>query len=273
MPSGHGASRSTSPPTSGGARCSPNSAPAPPRGSLRPVISGRLRRTVRTSRFSRLHVRASRLLPAPSPCAGQGPPTLLLPNRLHGGSHVETAPPRLSVALGAPVGILSGPSQTGDGALGLRSASHAAPEGGAGVPSFGIAPAHGTRRAPVPRGTGALRRRLLSDRFADGAQERFDVATQEAQGDDRNNRDEGEDECVLREPLPLLVGNEERRDKCVRTMEEKTRGRSDRRYWFGRAGALVRSRSAPTVSTHPCSVADRQVPPAMAQALWTAVVR
>src|SRR5674536_17398 len=58
---------------------------------------------------------------------------------------------------------------------------------------------------------------MVLDRAADGAEDRADLAAEEDQGDDRHDRDEGEDQCVLGEPLALLVANEERRDECVQT--------------------------------------------------------
>src|SRR4051794_12837663 len=53
------------------------------------------------------------------------------------------------------------------------------------------------------------------DRGANRAEDRADRAAQEEQGDDRHDRDEGEDQRVLRETLAFLVptkGGEERRD-------------------------------------------------------------
>src|SRR6266850_113495 len=76
-------------------------------------------------------------------------------------------------------------------------------------------------RPPAHAGTGGLRRvptgpRFPSDRVpegtldraADRAENRADLVAQEDQGDDRNDRDEGEDQRVLRETLAFLVAAE-----------------------------------------------------------------
>src|SRR5215211_4384919 len=55
------------------------------------------------------------------------------------------------------------------------------------------------RRSIYEPGGGSL------DRLADRAQDRLDVAAQENEGDDRDDRDEGEDQRVLRETLAFLV--------------------------------------------------------------------
>ena len=78
-------------------------------------------------------------------------------------------------------------------------------------------PALDTKSAGPSRDRRSHRRRVLSDRLPDGAQELADIAAKEDQGDDRDDGDEGEDECVFGEALTLLVANEERRDECVQT--------------------------------------------------------
>src|SRR5665811_1136802 len=77
-------------------------------------------------------------------------------------------------------------------------------------------PAPGKNRRAAGSTPTALQRMVL-DRASDGAQDLADLAAEEDQGDDRHDRDEGEDQCVLGEPLTLLVANEERRDECVQT--------------------------------------------------------
>src|ERR1700694_5750052 len=58
---------------------------------------------------------------------------------------------------------------------------------------------------------------VVLDGAADGAQHLADLAAEEDKGDDREDRDQGEDQRVLRESLALLIANEERRDECVQT--------------------------------------------------------
>src|SRR5207253_215050 len=51
------------------------------------------------------------------------------------------------------------------------------------------------------------------DRVADLAEDRADRGAQEEQGDDRNDRDEGEDQRVLRETLAFLVTSKDAEER------------------------------------------------------------
>src|SRR5438552_3813814 len=65
-----------------------------------------------------------------------------------------------------------------------------------------------------PGGSSVWRKRGL-DRAADRAEDLADLTAQEDQGDDRNDRDEGEDQRVLGETLAFLVATE-RSNKSVK---------------------------------------------------------
>src|SRR5712691_8174002 len=60
-------------------------------------------------------------------------------------------------------------------------------------------------RRPLRAGGLCRLRRSELDRATDLAEDRADLVAQEDQGDDRNDRDEGEDQRVLRETLAFLV--------------------------------------------------------------------
>ena len=64
-----------------------------------------------------------------------------------------------------------------------------------------------TERPPGPRRVPAADSVVGSglDRVADGAQDLADLATQEDEGDDRNDGDQRQDECVFREALALFI--------------------------------------------------------------------
>src|ERR1035437_7319847 len=84
--------------------------------------------------------------------------------------------------------------------------------------------------ARLPIGPGrvyghASRRPVPLDRLADGAQDLADLAAQEDEGDDRENRDQGEDQCVLRESLTFLVAMQPRPNR----IEQVLRLDSDRK--------------------------------------------
>ena len=78
-------------------------------------------------------------------------------------------------------------------------------------------PALDTKSAGPMMDRRSRRCRLLLDRLPDGAQDLADLATEEDEGDDCEDRDESEDECVFGEALTLLVADEERRDAYVQT--------------------------------------------------------
>ena len=61
---------------------------------------------------------------------------------------------------------------------------------------------------------------LRSDRCPDGAQHLRDLAAEEDQGNDGDDGDKNEDECVFGEALTLLAASEEGRDKRVQTSHE-----------------------------------------------------
>src|SRR5450756_559002 len=73
-------------------------------------------------------------------------------------------------------------------------------------------PAPGKNRRAAGSIPAALQTVTL-DRVADGAQDRLDLPAEEDQSDDREDRDQGEDQRVLRESLALLLSDEERRDE------------------------------------------------------------
>src|SRR6185295_5578289 len=68
-------------------------------------------------------------------------------------------------------------------------------------------------RAPAVRFTYS-RCRVVLDGRADGAKDPADLRAQEDQGDDRHDRDEGEDQRVLRETLAFLVIPVKEIDDC-----------------------------------------------------------
>src|SRR5688572_21091784 len=72
--------------------------------------------------------------------------------------------------------------------------------------AHGCSPQMKNRRALGLGGSVRSGRRL--DRRPDRAQDRADLGAQENQGNDRDDRDEGEDQRVLRETLALLVAPE-----------------------------------------------------------------
>jgi hypothetical protein len=71
---------------------------------------------------------------------------------------------------------------------------------------------------PEPEGTGGpvclSECRVVLDGRADGAQDLADLRAQEDQGDDRHDRDEGEDQRVLGETLAFLVIPVKEVDDC-----------------------------------------------------------
>src|ERR1035437_6161441 len=82
---------------------------------------------------------------------------------------------------------------------------------------MGNPPALEAKSAGPSRERRSCRRRLRLDRLADGTKDGTDLAAKEDQGDDRDNRNESEDECVFGEALTFLVANEKRRDARVQT--------------------------------------------------------
>ena len=60
----------------------------------------------------------------------------------------------------------------------------------------------------------AGRSRLGLERVAEFAQDRADLSAEEEQRDDREDRDQGKDQRVLRESLALLVAMEPRVDRA-----------------------------------------------------------
>src|SRR5450759_4654835 len=77
---------------------------------------------------------------------------------------------------------------------------------------------HAKRKRPpgCPAASSTVAKPVL-DRSSDVAEDLRDLAAQEDEGNDRDDRDEGEDEGVLGEALPLLVARHERRDENIET--------------------------------------------------------
>src|SRR5947207_1590150 len=75
----------------------------------------------------------------------------------------------------------------------------------------------GTNGAPRMQEFGALRRQPASDGGADCAQDRLDRAAEKLQRNDDDDRNEGEDQGVLREPLALVrsLTRDEPRNHCL----------------------------------------------------------
>src|SRR6186997_3059023 len=72
-------------------------------------------------------------------------------------------------------------------------------------------------RPPRQIGNGGLdRERDRLDRVADGAQDLADLAAQEDEGDDRNDRDEGEDQRIFGKTLAVLVAMDELHDAKIK---------------------------------------------------------
>src|SRR3954453_13278689 len=69
-------------------------------------------------------------------------------------------------------------------------------------------------RSPAAELVGSRRLRCQLDRRADLVKDRRDLAAQEDEGDNRDNRDEGEDQRVLGETLALLVLRDAG-DECI----------------------------------------------------------
>jgi hypothetical protein len=119
-------------------------------------------------------------------------------------------PPRgvgqLTLAGGREQIAIAGPPM-GPGHGGMPSMPDQAPRGAGPVPPM---PIPATTAGLVPAmDAKVLRRRLVLDRLPDRAQDLRRLAAEEDEGDDRHDRDERENECVLGEALALLVANEE----------------------------------------------------------------
>src|SRR5512141_2469383 len=99
------------------------------------------------------------------------------------------------------------------------------------------------RNRRAPRGTQRfrLRRREILDRVAHGAEDLADLAAQEDEGNDGHDRDEGEDQRVLREALAFLVTIEEVHDCKIDRRHEDAYLLPSRRPGLAEGCATVRA--------------------------------